>query len=541
MDNITQNLPVVGSMIRRQHENPANPTPKNDLIVSINSEYIREHPEILEKYSEISTSLMKMGFPPKLINNLFLIKRFKSLDEAIDLLSKTNDQWNHEYVEGDNDLCFICDEEKNRHFDKMALIEENFQKSKTTSEFQKKSSAEKIHITIQKNPENESSVKINVNSCPICFLEIDEINKFNLSCKHEVCKDCIVSYLEEEIKIARVNTLNCPQKGCEILFTDEQIKNLITEDFFKKYLKFKSRNQIKEDKDLVICPIADCEGYAKISENEKKQGIDRENLNTNILDSETDPLLIEDIKTKKSNKELFKIRYTCINNHNFCGKCMRAWHRNSSCDDDKEILEFATDSGKIVKKCPNCRVWTEKDEGCNHMKCKMCVYDWCWICEGHCPPDHFTKRGTPCYGKQFNDQGDPDMDFIEILQDQTNFFNSVVFFFVFTFLIISSASRQVLMGPNNRRNNSSKFGAWLGMLSLLFIILILLSSSNGIIALNLLANLGKLQLVRNGLSKFLCVLSFLLFWFIFYFFGFLLACFWFLISFIYMTGKIISI
>lgn len=41
--------------------------------------------------------------------------------------------------------------------------------------------------------------------------------------------------------------------------------------------------------------------------------------------------------------------------------------------------ELATQSG--FKKCPQCTVWIEKTEGCNHMECK-CGAHICWVCMG---------------------------------------------------------------------------------------------------------------------------------------------------------------
>lgn len=33
-----------------------------------------------------------------------------------------------------------------------------------------------------------------------------------------------------------------------------------------------------------------------------------------------------------------------------------------------------------TKRCPRCTTPIEKDEGCNHMQCRKCQYDFCWIC-----------------------------------------------------------------------------------------------------------------------------------------------------------------
>lgn len=36
---------------------------------------------------------------------------------------------------------------------------------------------------------------------------------------------------------------------------------------------------------------------------------------------------------------------------------------------------------KICKRCPNCRVNIEKNDGCDHMTCTHCGYEFCWFCK----------------------------------------------------------------------------------------------------------------------------------------------------------------
>ena len=54
---------------------------------------------------------------------------------------------------------------------------------------------------------------------------------------------------------------------------------------------------------------------------------------------------------------------------------------------------------KVVKQCPRCKIYTEKNEGCNHMTCTECKYQWCWLCEGEYQDGHF--RTGQCNGLQF--------------------------------------------------------------------------------------------------------------------------------------------
>ncbi|MGH0132871.1 UNVERIFIED_CONTAM: hypothetical protein FKN15_016709 [Acipenser sinensis] len=35
-----------------------------------------------------------------------------------------------------------------------------------------------------------------------------------------------------------------------------------------------------------------------------------------------------------------------------------------------------------IKRCPKCKVYIERDEGCAQMMCKNCKHAFCWYCLG---------------------------------------------------------------------------------------------------------------------------------------------------------------
>lgn len=54
-----------------------------------------------------------------------------------------------------------------------------------------------------------------------------------------------------------------------------------------------------------------------------------------------------------------------------------------------------------TKKCPRCQVSIEKNGGCNHIQCRSCLLDFCWICfelwakGGHNGCNAFRNEGIP--------------------------------------------------------------------------------------------------------------------------------------------------
>ena len=78
---------------------------------------------------------------------------------------------------------------------------------------------------------------------------------------------------------------------------------------------------------------------------------------------------------------------------------MKEAHGKTPCikDSNNSINEFANNI--LVKKCPKCSIITEKKEGCNHITCTKCNYQWCWLYNGEYEPNHFDKG--KCKGLTF--------------------------------------------------------------------------------------------------------------------------------------------
>ncbi|APA11672.1 hypothetical protein sscle_08g064420 [Sclerotinia sclerotiorum 1980 UF-70] len=64
------------------------------------------------------------------------------------------------------------------------------------------------------------------------------------------------------------------------------------------------------------------------------------------------------------------------------------WHTGLTCNQyntrERERLQQEEASlqlmEKATKQCPQCQVRIEKNDGCDHMTCRSCKHEFCWIC-----------------------------------------------------------------------------------------------------------------------------------------------------------------
>jgi len=78
----------------------------------------------------------------------------------------------------------------------------------------------------------------------------------------------------------------------------------------------------------------------------------------------------------------------CACAHSWCFDCGLEDHRPASCEDakrwnDKNNSEAENTNWILAntKVCPKCQVHIEKNQGCNHMTCRKCSHQFCWLCK----------------------------------------------------------------------------------------------------------------------------------------------------------------
>ena len=326
---------------------------ENNLDVTFIAEreienYARNHPG--QHITSDIKLLRGMGFDKKMINKVYILLRPPNLQTAIDYMTEINGIIQHRFFENktgaSKKLCYICKKQRRQH---LGYIAGTYPEDKDV-------------ITNDELKDIDISEKT---TCKVCYETLGKKEKkFNeLPCGHLCCTECWVNYLQTLISEGKVEKIKCAEHKCEQILTEDFIMKHIKNNkkLVEKYQKFKNRAIILQDPNKKMCPEPNCESYL-----EKK-------------------LRTKYVKCKKG--------------HYYCFECLKPPHGKETCETilEKDFLLWKKD--KVIKKCPKCKIYTEKNEGCNHMTCTSCKFQWCWLCEGEYLYGHFDSGR--CKGQQF--------------------------------------------------------------------------------------------------------------------------------------------
>lgn len=103
------------------------------------------------------------------------------------------------------------------------------------------------------------------------------------------------------------------------------------------------------------------------------------------------------IKSKDLPKIVPTVRCDC--GFDFCFGCTLKNHQPAPCSLVRRWLKKCADDSETAnwisantKECPKCNSTIEKNGGCNHMTCRKCRNEFCWMCMGV-----WSEHGTSWY------------------------------------------------------------------------------------------------------------------------------------------------
>jgi ariadne-1 len=205
--------------------------------------------------------------------------------------------------------------------------------------------------------------------CDICCEDGDDLTTFALKCGHRYCVDCYRQYLSQKIREeGEAARIQCPSSGCNLIIDARSLDLLVTADLTARYKELLNRTYVEDKDTLKWCPAPDCANAVECSV--KKKDLDR---------------VVPTV--------------ACSCGHRFCFGCIHADHQPAPCELVKKWLKKCADDSETAnwisantKECPKCNSTIEKNGGCNHMTCRKCKHEFCWMCMGL-----WSEHGTSWY------------------------------------------------------------------------------------------------------------------------------------------------
>uniref|UniRef100_A0A0N5C3X5 RBR-type E3 ubiquitin transferase n=1 Tax=Strongyloides papillosus TaxID=174720 RepID=A0A0N5C3X5_STREA len=230
---------------------------------------------------------------------------------------------------------------------------------------------------IKKSDAAFDSVSNNM-ECLICCSQFDlkEHKKLKSNCKHSFCKICWFNHIKSQVDMNNAANITCMATDCDIVclptlvsqITDDN--NKASFELYNNYMKTLCNEYIEVHPKMIKCPGTDCLSV-----------IFAENAS------------YKEVKCSKCSK---KVCFSCSFQFHAPANCanMIKWKRK--CEDDSETSNYIR---AHTKECPKCHTTIEKNGGCNHMTCKFCNNEFCYVCLGQ-----WKEHGTSYYNcSKYND------------------------------------------------------------------------------------------------------------------------------------------
>ncbi|XP_026578516.1 ankyrin repeat and IBR domain-containing protein 1 isoform X2 [Pseudonaja textilis] len=221
---------------------------------------------------------------------------------------------------------------------------------------------------------------IETTMCEICMCNISIFeDPVDMPCGHEFCRACWEAFLNMKIQEGEAHNIFCPAYDCFQLVPVEIIESVVSKEMDKRYLQFDIKAFVENNPSIKWCPTPACERAVRLT---------RQGSNTTSSETLSFPLLRAPA-------------VDCGKGHLFCWECLGEAHEPCDCETWKNWLQKITemkpeelvgvseayeDAANCLwlltnsKPCANCKSPIQKNEGCNHMQCAKCKYDFCWIC-----------------------------------------------------------------------------------------------------------------------------------------------------------------
>ncbi|KAK7448776.1 hypothetical protein VKT23_013507 [Stygiomarasmius scandens] len=261
--------------------------------------------------------------------------------------------------------------------------------------------------------------------CPICFDDSPDLKPMGLDCGHMFCSGCWQAYITSKIRDEAEHCIRCMAEGCALVTPDSFVKNVLVPSSpsaaeaadaesnliaWNRFQELIARNFVSSVPSLKFCPYPSCTNTVKCSVAASKSSLAaivptvscgaRGIPGSESTEESTSASGSGSGKDSKSKAASGPSSILANKEHKFCFGCpIEADHRPvicavarmwlKKCEDDSETANWIKSN---TKECSQCQSTIEKNGGCNHMTCKKCKHEFCWVCMGP-----WSEHGTQWY------------------------------------------------------------------------------------------------------------------------------------------------
>ncbi|KAL2559659.1 RING/U-box superfamily protein [Forsythia ovata] len=203
--------------------------------------------------------------------------------------------------------------------------------------------------------------------CEICVDEKPTNELFRiLGCTHSYCSECMAKYVASKLQ-ENITVITCPVSGCKGFLEPYHCRSILPQQVFDRWGEALCEAVVLASEKF-YCPFKDCSA-----------------------------MLIND--TMGGNEDITQTE--CPNcNRLFCVQCKVPWHSGIQCAEfqnlkkdersNEDIMLMNLAKSKKWTRCPKCRFYVEKSEGCLFMTCR-CGYSFCYNCGAQLKAHYCSK------------------------------------------------------------------------------------------------------------------------------------------------------
>ncbi|KAJ7910942.1 hypothetical protein B0H13DRAFT_2328848 [Mycena leptocephala] len=255
----------------------------------------------------------------------------------------------------------------------------------------------------------KSPAKSDTFVCSICFDDAPDLTPLALDCGHAACTGCWSAYITSKIRDEAEHACRCMAEGCALVAPDAFVRAAVDDETYTRFQELLVRHFVSCSAELKFCPYPACTNTVSCPAAASKAS-----LTTvvpivscgarGIASTSTAPVSMtqsQELRREVTGKE-HKFCFGCIvdSDHRpvVCGVAL-LWLKK--CRDDSETANWIKSN---TKECGKCMSTIEKNGGCNHMTCKKCKHEFCWVCMGP-----WSEHGTAWYScNRYDEKGGVD-------------------------------------------------------------------------------------------------------------------------------------